>query len=98
MTWDHRTLRLPTGVVAVAAESKGGRVYQLHGSPVLLTAADVETLFADSIAGGPREPDNADICVCTHTRGVHRGELGADEDCEVCDVCHVFRLVVAVRP
>ena len=62
MTWDHVRVPLPSGAYAVRAESDGGRLYRIHGAPVLLTARDVEALFADSIAGsGGRELARAAI-------------------------------------
>jgi len=48
----NKTLRLPSGTVAVRLTGLGGGTwYRLHGAPVALSAADVEALFADSIAG-----------------------------------------------
>jgi hypothetical protein len=49
-TINHR-MRLPGGAIAVRVDDElAGRRYHVHGTPAVLTALDVEVLFADSIA------------------------------------------------
>lgn len=48
---DNRRITLPSGTVAIA----DGDAYLIHGVPAVLTRADVEALFADSIASDGRD-------------------------------------------
>lgn len=81
---ENRTMGLPSGVVVVRKEMRNGeRWYAIHGTPVLLTPADVEALFADSIAGDGRNhfASDDDGPRCTDPRG-HVWHEGPPDRCD----------------
>jgi len=70
----NERLTLPSGAVAVRSRDtwrEGAPTrYAFHGAPVVLSLADVEALYADSIAGdGGRElPKRPAVAVVTTTK------------------------------
>jgi hypothetical protein len=67
MSTDNHRMLMPGGAVVVRVDDElSGRRYHVHGAPAVLTVADVELLFADSIAGDGRcelrEPADPKLC------------------------------------